>query len=993
MKTLLKIGVFIFDLVLGLCVLILYVNLSWQFGHSIVDGTNLIGNDSPFVLSFLRWFDKFWPNIPIWLSSQGTGVSFIYSYPMLGFTWVIGASKIFGLSLAQTFRIFCFAAFPITAWGIYWLGKRITNSRAAGFLAGIFFLISQASWVFFRLHGIFAQTISLVFIPPLLLFYDRAVEGLIKGKRNIISRLDRILVSVFYALTVLGHPISGTIIGVTVVGYGFFVTLISSRKFWKDKLVLMIKVICNTGIFLICGLGLAAFWFIPFYNYTALTNRSGATIGSMSMLKELALWPMTMLGFNNFGTGDQRIDFFFFALPVLILFIPGFLLGILRNRKLLVAGIVSLAAFIYIISPLYFEFLVAPFKYFYLAVSHRAILVCLIFLPVVASGGLKEFWQLIIAWWLPKTRKMLPVVYWSGKIITSILVMAITLFSGYWMIKTFPHQPPDENIKLTSPYGVGHYDEYGPTIDENWRETLRNPANLIQLPGKVKITDDQAMAVSQFKNVVKELNLTQFDRIDVSPFVLGGAIVKQENLEVSEVSIINLYHSFAAVNRSMWGYQAGVFFGKEPIYDDPILLKQLSDWYGVNYVLAEPNMDRIANYQQAGYEKVQLQSDLYYGFTLLKYPNSTGLTELTDKPAILVIGDPKSGAYEQVFRAANYGAVPYTSAILVEGSKNIDDYTLADLENYQGIILHGYQYHSQNKAWNLINQYVQHGGNVFINTGWQYVSPQWGNKNQTPLLMPKIMPVVKTSWINLPADSLKKSHLNSQYIQNISQENFGKLDWRGEPWGLAVAESSELAKGAEKLMEVDNKILMAQGNIGKGKIVWSGFNIISHLLEYKSQEEAKLLNNIFADLWGFKADTVNIELQKIRNYPDQVDFILTKPIDRPMWFMWKENYTPEWKLMVSGKQKIPLVRAGPGFMLAKLNNLPNNSRLTLNYQQSFINSLGAKIISGITVIGLLLYLFLGKFTENLIDKIFLSRITNLFQNWSKNVQTKEKEEY
>ena len=216
---------------LALAVLLIF-GLSYLLGHSILDGkTNfsegaLIGNDSAFALSLVYWFDRFFPKVPIWYPLQGMGVSLLYSYPMGTTFLIIILERLLSLSAVEVFRILSFLTFPLTALGIYFLTWIRLKRQTVGLIAAVFFLLSQASWLFQALHGIFAQSFSLILVAPTLLFFDLFLERLLKGQiRSFSSRLFFVITVLFMGITYLVHVVTATMIALVLI-------LWSLIRFW-----------------------------------------------------------------------------------------------------------------------------------------------------------------------------------------------------------------------------------------------------------------------------------------------------------------------------------------------------------------------------------------------------------------------------------------------------------------------------------------------------------------------------------------------------------------------------------------------------------------------------------------------------------------------------------------------------------------------------------------------------------------------------------------
>lgn len=982
--------VIVFDILVGVGVFYLFFNLTWFFAHSIMDG-GIVGNDSPFALSMIRWFSSWWPLVPKWFPLQGTGVSMFYSYPMFPTYLIIVLSKITWLNDAQIYRLLSFLIFPITSLGIYFLTKRVTKSRAAGFVAGIFFLVSEASWVFLRLHGIFAQTFSMIFFPFTVLFFDKAVEGFLSdGNNSIATRLNWIIGSLLLALCFLAHPVTGVVTTGVLFAYILltYVLLPLFKKIKTERNNFMVLI--PLTIFIGMGIGIASFWLLPFYSYSSLANRDGLNSMGMDQLKEVSLLPQTLLGFHDLADDNLRYDYFFFALPVLLLFGLGVVMGIIKNKKLLAMAILAILSLLYTSLPLYLDFLVKPFRYLFTAVYFRALVAPFIFLPLVAAGGVGLFWNLLLGWWTKFVKNKYLSVF--SRISVGVVAGGITILTAYFMIINFVHRPPDNATKNSHAYGIDSFEAYGPTLDKDWKSLLTNPS-LLLWPHNLEINNARDYYSQAFKATVEDLSLGQFDRIDVSPNVLGGAVVKNDGVETTKASIINLYHYFASLNHSMWGYQAGVFFGHEPIYDNSKLLEELTKWYGVKYVYNLDGWDRIDNYKNVGYELVKKYGDGSSSFNVYTYPNSPGMVELGNKPTVLVIGDTKTGGYEQVFRSANMGVLPYDSAILVEGRDRVDAYSLKELQRFDGLILHGYSYKSKTAAWRLINNYLTNGGKVFVNTGWQYTSKDWGNTSKESFNLPDPNPVRLTDWKNLDDQEAGTVSIDTQYKGNYQLSDFSPFLWRGSPWGMAVSQRKNLRDGAQPVMWVGDNILMASQKVGKGEIVWSGFNIFSHIQEYRNIAEADFLFNVFSQLFTLKTNYPNQKVAVSRVNPDTVKFNLSQTGSDYKWLLWKESYSPDWKMIGDKGTRISLYRAGPGFILAYLPSSLKDKELTLDYKLSFFEGTLASVISIASIIFLAAYLCTGKRMGEVATKYLGSNLGPRFKKVFKSAGLSGGEDY
>ncbi len=152
-----------------------------------------------------------------------------------------------------------------------------------------------------------------------------------------------------------------------------------------------------------------------------------------------------------------------------------------------------------------------------------------------------------------------------------------------------------------------------------------------------------------------------------------------------------------------------------------------------------------------------------------------------------------------------------------------------------------------------MSQYVREGGNLFVDTGWQYQSQDWGKINgggeSFPIDLPEILPIKQLKWgdIGTSWESLRVSGIGGE--KNLSNQGWADLIWDDNPWGMSLARPEDLREFGEALITASGKVIVAEGNLGKGKVVWSGMNLFSHTSHYESESEnddySELLEKIF----------------------------------------------------------------------------------------------------------------------------------------------------
>lgn len=186
-------------------------------------------------------------------------------------------------------------------------------------------------------------------------------------------------------------------------------------------------------------------------------------------------------------------------------------------------------------------------------------------------------------------------------------------------------------------------------------------------------------------------------RIDMSP---QEGRLAQDITAYSGSSQIQAYTQQLSLIHLMWGYQLGIFYSDQ--HGSPAALNDLSDWMGVEYAFLDSEDEASDKFDKAIWGTIYRDSEV----ELHHYADAPPLGTASTKPTILVVSDPATDVYSNVFRMANAGLAPYSNYLLVEGSRDIDDFSPEELSRFDVLLLHGYQYGSGEEAWDLLNANV-----------------------------------------------------------------------------------------------------------------------------------------------------------------------------------------------------------------------------------------------------------------------------------------------
>ena len=368
--------------------------------------------------------------------------------------------------------------------------------------------------------------------------------------------------------------------------------------------------------------------------------------------------------------------------------------------------------------------------------------------------------------------------------------------------------------------------------------------------------------------------------------------------------------------------------------------KMALDWFAVKWFADEelpPKDNSALRYISDPAFDLVASTDQLYQFKLV---SPTPILQATNTETVLTIGAPVShGILIRNFSVSNYNS---QKVIPLAGKEFVDSYSLEELERFDALFLYNYQYRDKEKAFELLSSYVKGGGKLLWET---HGSPDAVGELPAPAPVSRVgKGALDASWDIDP---------NSVIGQDIDVEGFNPTTYEGGPWGISAAKQDDLRGWASPILTQEGQVLLAGGEYGQGRVVWSGFNFPYHMTYgQKNLQEAALFQQAIQWLFGdesraapsYQAEFINPE-KRVVTLDSGANGVL-----------FKESYFPNWKasfVTEEGNQSLPIYQAGPGMMYVPLDG-DSSGRVIFEYKRAWFETAGW-IITFLSVLALLIY--------------------------------------
>lgn len=333
----------------------------------------------------------------------------------------------------------------------------------------------------------------------------------------------------------------------------------------------------------------------------------------------------------------------------------------------------------------------------------------------------------------------------------------------------------------------------------------------------------------------------------------------------------------------------------------------LIDWYGIKYLIPYPGPENnLAPRFWEENEYILKRSAEGPPAVLTMRPEFTsGIVEAVDVPIVGFVGSDEG--YDTFLRDLGMLNLNTHYLIPLRLTPSIDKLSSTDLDKVDLLVL--YNFKGGGRSWRNIAEFVEKGGNLFIETGGDSSLREGSD-------LPEVFPADQLEFGSLGRDWQVEA---KEELSAINFETLEPLVYQGEPWKVSYVPDTRFIRERSKVsLTQAGKPVVVERQIGQGRIIWSGLNSWYRPWEFKENGmvEVQVLEVLLKKLIE-TAYHPPIGVTVTREKPERI----TVEGDRFSGVVFKENHLPGWKAWVdvnSKKQKLKIYSAGPDFMYVKM---------------------------------------------------------------------------
>jgi hypothetical protein len=370
------------------------------------------------------------------------------------------------------------------------------------------------------------------------------------------------------------------------------------------------------------------------------------------------------------------------------------------------------------------------------------------------------------------------------------------------------------------------------------------------------------------------------------------------------------------------------------------------DWYGVKWMFADNTGDGIEKAYASDPSDYQLvRTPSTADIPVYQNAHARPIGVATNATTALVIGDPEE--YGLVFRALSFSDADSSRIVPIQGGPWVDTLSAQQLDRYDAVVLYGARAHSWSRAGRLLDQYVRQGGRLVIE---QADSP-------VPARLPSVYPVSGLARRAVIGGNWGFTSRGSPLLDHFNLASFSPPQW-GHLFTWDVMGAQAVAPWARPVLSIGQQTVVAEGQLGRGHVYYSGLNLPFHVASFSNGAESSLLAAMISP--DVRASSATASLTSVPGPlpPSTADAVgpeheVIRVPAGARGVIYKETYSADWTATVNGR-RASVERAGPSFMYVRL---PGGGPATVSftYQQIGVEKAGWAV-SGLTAVLLTLFM-------------------------------------
>ena len=371
------------------------------------------------------------------------------------------------------------------------------------------------------------------------------------------------------------------------------------------------------------------------------------------------------------------------------------------------------------------------------------------------------------------------------------------------------------------------------------------------------------------------------------------------------------------------------------------------DWFAVRWVVSYSPYNLSSSLKgNSVFREVARNAYPVYGF---EYNGASQILTATNASAVLVMSKT---AFDTVFLGLSYSDCDTRYAIPVKAVRNVDEYSMDDLRNFDAVVLYGYDFQDRAKAYSLLRDYVSNGGGLIIETGFSPESSSAEISEPSPVSRTNATDFGKTwefQWRSHPVTDGVDFHMFSPAV------------YAGvHPWGLSSSFNSSVRPWAESIVSIRGHPVVVAGQYGRGRVIWSGINLPFHICSYKNDVESQFFARMIRWVAWAEESAGPIDFRAVRESPTIAKVALASSYSGVLF---KENIFEDWSAYISDSRSIRTLRifeAGPGMMYVRIpKDIEYPATVTFEYHKSILES-ASILVSTATIVALFVWAALSR---------------------------------